>query len=404
MSAVDFLGGKYRQSEQILPGPVQTFRANESSTGRSVFVHRVSTSGDTAQQISLLRLLSLALLRSTTTRNLVLDITEEGGFWYVVTQSEPQCLLLREWLQFEIDQTAGQSNPSLKREPAPPPVKEPATQPPPAKPEASKAEPPKQETGEFTRFFKGGMPGVKPAANRERPSNPGVTRGQDRPSRISGFVQRPNTPGVPLPQRSHEPGEFTRIFSRPADEAASTGPKSQPPAALFPEMFPATSGIPAPTPAPSAEPGEYTRIFGKGNAPPAIQQPSTTVSPRARSFDESLTKAAPAGPSAPVPPIAKGPSEYTQVIQRKPPQEASVAAPAPGGAGSSVPPVPPLNLSVPKVQPPAAPSLKMPAAAMPTAPPPINVAGSNKMLIIFFSILGALAVLIVIVCAIVLKK
>ncbi len=167
MEALEFLGGKYQQGTQILSGALQTFRAVDAASGRDVYVHRVASNDPVAQQLALL--LSSALIRSAKARKLVLDVVEEDGFAHVVTETEHQCLLLREWLQLEINQAAGaeaNARPSVtpKAVPAEAPP-QPAAQPA-AKPEGApavpKSVPPphteaKQEPGEFTRMFMAGV-------------------------------------------------------------------------------------------------------------------------------------------------------------------------------------------------------------------------------------------------------
>ncbi len=109
MKTLEFLGGKYQQGEQILPGAIQTYRANQTATGRAVFVHRVPAD-DPAQQMAVLRLVSAALLHSAPARKMVLDVCDEEGCWYVVTETGQQCLLLREWLKLELDRATAQAD------------------------------------------------------------------------------------------------------------------------------------------------------------------------------------------------------------------------------------------------------------------------------------------------------
>jgi hypothetical protein len=99
-----FLGGRYLHTEQVIAGSVQTFRAREAETNRSVFVHRVDDPSS-PQQADLLRLLLTCLFRSAAVKQRVLDVIEQSGVVYVVTESVPECLLLREWLHFESDRS-----------------------------------------------------------------------------------------------------------------------------------------------------------------------------------------------------------------------------------------------------------------------------------------------------------
>lgn len=477
MEPQEFLGGKYQELELIVPGEVQTFRARETATGRVVFAHRVSTSGGEAQQAALLRLLLQGIFRSPSAKSQVLDFGEEPGFCYVVTESLPQCLLLREWLQFELDSakqergaqaskpaesaaadtepkppavspsesrdmkaspdnkvtverkvgpvpfvireqpvrpaagTASPSRPEVLRKdstpaippkiepvrelepepvklqakpepvPAPPnvdPIKEP--KPEPAKPKAEPVSPgPSQsEPGEFTRFFKGGLP---PSA----PSRPEAFRSQDRPSHGFGPVQRPSNPPS-LPPKN-EPGEFTRVFMKsggqPATPAAPPKMPVQPPSNLsstgtgfpdsgdfatnafgnprverlpdlanrpsdLPNMFQSNAEAPTPMRSAAQEPGEYTRMFGKGGIPPPPLAPSAVgPSPSFRTDDPlggtniGMPAVVP-GPQAP--PQPSGPSEFTLVMMGNRPQEPGggqgappTGAPAGGGAPGGMP-------------------------------------------------------------------
>lgn len=97
---MSLLGGKYSQAEQATPGLIQTFRARDLATGEPVFVHRINDA-NCEQQASLLKLLLLSLYRSPAVEKLVLEVREEEDACYVVTESAPQCFLLREWLELE---------------------------------------------------------------------------------------------------------------------------------------------------------------------------------------------------------------------------------------------------------------------------------------------------------------
>jgi hypothetical protein len=114
MESFEFLGGRYNRPEQIMSGPVQAFKAQNAANGRTVFIHRVSTTEAPAEQAALLKLLTTALVKSSEAKRLVLDFGEESGYWYVVTESEPQCALLREWLQLEIDSALAGAAPAAR--------------------------------------------------------------------------------------------------------------------------------------------------------------------------------------------------------------------------------------------------------------------------------------------------
>ncbi len=509
METLGFLGGKYQEPELIVPGQVQTLRATDSATGKFVFAHRVSITEEPAEQTALQRLLTTGLVRSPEVKKLVLDFGEEKGFWYVVTQPEPQCILLRQWLQKQLGETdmlpkKEASKPATQEQPppamplqvesvkpespeppkpetgpseftrlfqsAPPPAEKPAApltppkpehrsidEPPAANPVELKSEPseftrlfqssaspaslspqspsplsakPSQaEPGEFTRFFQGGLPpAAKPTRKEPLSSNDGL----ERPSR-GGFVQRPNTPVPPPSQKPAEPGEFTRLFSRPAPESAK-------PVAPLPDLSnqsaasrsfgtPDFGGDPRqgsadpfatePGQSTSEGPGEYTKIFGSGSTLPPLQQASTTAEPPPASLaDDRLrgTRIFPSAPTPPAPPPSKAPSEYTMVLQgNRPPADAQ--APVSGAKQDQSGPAQPfLNLSAPAdvavkdMHPPVPPPPKIPQApvaanaaklASEAAP---AVGSSNKKFIILLIVLGVLAVVLMVLVALVFKK
>ncbi|HEX4809370.1 MAG TPA: hypothetical protein VH325_10590, partial [Bryobacteraceae bacterium] len=272
-------------------------------------------------------------------------------------------------------QSQPEPKPWPKLEPLPEPVKlepvriEPERE---LKPEPPKPPPSQGEPGEFTRFFKGGMP---PSA----PSRPDAFRSQDRPSRGFGPVQRPSNPPSNPPKG--EPGEFTQMFNRSSGESAAPAPPSPSNAAKpaadmpsgrsgysgnvdygfnnpssnprmdrlpdlsnrpgdLPSMFQANAEAPTPMRTASQEPGEYTRMFGKGSIPPPIQPQSAVGSfPMPRSDDPlggSTRFGMPAPQAAPPPPAPTGPSEFTRVMMGNRPQDPAAGQGAPG-AGQGAP-------------------------------------------------------------------
>ncbi len=430
MESFEFLGGRYNRPEQIMTGPVQAFRAQNAATGRYVFIHRISTTEAAAEQSELLKLLTTALVKSSEVKRMVLDFGEEGSYWYVVTESEPQCALLREWLHLEINAVSGHprsstvdsakpavqkpaplstppgepgeftrflqarpqvgSSPSTPRYTPPPPAVPPPTQipqtpslvgeftkafqtpvpsAPPATPTTPFTPPPapqpeKQEDGEFTRFFKPGLP--TPSAKQSTPP-------------ASPYVQRPNSPlpPPPPPPKPNEPGEFTRMFARPMGSAplpTPSAPSSQspqvrsdpmgfaaPPQAernLSDQLFDNKIDIPQPLPSSQPQESEFTKIFGSvGTNAPAIQTPGVVAPPREKPLLEErpsnneqfmatqpLPVMKPPTPAESKPAAANGPSEFTMIMQggygqskSQPDQPGSAPAKGSGGGGSGMP-------------------------------------------------------------------
>lgn len=444
MELLEFLSGKYKDAERIVPGAVQTFQAKEASSGRPVFVHRIPTTGPDAQN-GLVRLLSSALLRSEDVRKLVIEVADENGFCYIVTENAEQCLLLREWLQFEVER-AGEpqmaqpasifsaqpaSAPSPEQPPAPPGQKVPgefsrlfhvppqpasAAPPPPQAPPA----PTRGETGEFTRFFRGGtLPPQKPAGPPQRADRPSSSEGFRSP-RLSGVVQRPpNAPVTQLPQRSSSDsgemkrflgdvrrapentaefkhsasGEFARLFSTPEKTSPS-----------LPQPPPANTGVNA-MPAANQEPGEYTRIFGTGNA----ASPFSAPTPPPQETPEKLFEGAPLPSTGEA--LPRGPSEYTQIIGRSPfnpltPAAEPAAAVPPTATTEPAPAAAPaVQIKIPPA--PAAPAIPAAPKIAPPKPPTVAVAApatANQRLVIFLAIIGLLAVALVVAVILLAKK
>jgi hypothetical protein len=335
-----FLGGKYLQPEQVIAGNVQTFRAREATTGRSVFVHRIAETTQ-PEQAALLRLLLSCLYRSSAVKELVLDVREEGDLCFVVTESVPQCLLLREWLQFESDRSDPGTRPAMRSGAS---VRDIPDAPRRAEPHPVVMRPPapstaRPEAGEFTRLFQSSDPSKAETVSRMAPPVPAPVRPVTPipPERGSSHNQPepPEKPEAPTaaPEAPAPPGEFTRLFQTPpfptrpapvspagrnaavSSEAssldncqASNPPVAQPlraadthsapgeftrlfqtstpPPASAKQDLPADSAAPA-APHPKPEPGEFTRFFGGGSPArtpqdrsfPAVQRPLSLQNP-----------------------------------------------------------------------------------------------------------------------------
>src|ERR1035441_2044161 len=145
---------KYELQRLIADGEAKTFRAIESATGRTVFLHLFNAGG-----MALLASLKAKLVAASGKPvPPLLEIGEFAGSQYAVTESSEPFSSLREWVD-------RQPEALLAASPAPP---KPAPRPP-APPAAS--QPPgllDDEPGEFTRQFPSSKPLEKPA-QRARP-------------------------------------------------------------------------------------------------------------------------------------------------------------------------------------------------------------------------------------------
>ncbi len=314
MESIEFLGGKYNRPEQITVGPTQAFRAQDSATGRSVFIHRVSTADAPAEQASLLKLLTTALVKSAEAKRLVLDFGEDRGYWYVVTESEPQCALLRDWLQRQVDSlaanfqslgapTAGPLSIPITEEtmkparapvaPAPisnkPLAAAPETEPPLSRPPAESLPPASDQAsmGDFTRIFSSPAGTPPTSLPSDEASKPGEFTSFFSQAKMEKDV--PATPPVPekkatgpistQPEQSAA-GEFTQFFSPASPPPATKSPAATPQPAGYPQRPPNSPQVQRPAPrvnvAPPTPPapkptttgsGEFTKFFSAPISP-----------------------------------------------------------------------------------------------------------------------------------------
>ena len=242
--------------------------------------------------------------------------------------------------------------------------------------------------GEFTSFFKGGLPDAKPVPNV--PSGVNLTeRPQNTPP-----VQRPFTPAAaaPPPAKPQEIGEFTQLFSRPANAPPVLRPNNArndpynfskdiagPGKDAADDLFNPKINIPSPLPSSQPAQSEFTQLFGSGGkTTPPVQSPAVVAQQRQKSpLDDISNLTQPVSAIKPQPPpsepAAQGPSDFTRMMQGAP-------------------------------KPPAIPAVPLPKIPTPPAMPVPPAGGGNKKLVIFFSVLGVLAVLLVALMMFVLKK
>jgi hypothetical protein len=348
-----FLGGKYVEPVQVIAGEVQTFTARQAATGRPVYVHQVVGAGR-QEQTKLLKLLLMCLYRVPAVKERVLDISDEGDNYYVVTESSPPFLMLREWLEREWQKAEGspkQTAPepgaaSDKRfeqpfrqeglrdevqRPTPPkqtfdrPV--PASgipQPPPSAPKTS------DDQGEFTRLFQqagsqrppAGMPSdqvQRPAPSAPKPATPDAE--------LSRKSALPN--GSANPPAHRDAAAETQLFSpasrnvKPADQHSVQSSPMRPVTPVPPS--PASGAPPNKGPKPGVdERGEHTRLF----ATPAASGADPKRNASAPAAPDSLLAGSPNSPKTPEG-SRSAPGELTQLFSAGPtvPQEKPAASP-----------------------------------------------------------------------------
>jgi hypothetical protein len=310
---------------------IVVFRGRDTRGGKSVLLHQLTESNDHTDVLK--PALRYLLGNSPASGGAILDLVEIQGAQFLVTEDRPECLALREWLDWELQ--GAKAAPS-----APAPA---AT----------------RDAGDFTRMFQKPFGTVvpaeqKPVAQASKPGEftqlfepPGHYRATEPPQRMD-----PPMPSAPTPLASEsQPGEFTRLFRGPL---------------ASPSEFPSQ---PLPAAAPTQRtPGEFTRVFGGGTPIGPSTSSSTTsppappqVAPSQPGFLTESLESRPAPLNSPaVAPVPAGPGEFTRVI-RSPSPAAPVASPAPQTPPPSA--AAPLPITMPVV----------PVAPAPHIPPPPQV-------------------------------
>lgn len=301
---------------------IVVFRGRETRTGRPVLLHQLTEPNDHTGILT--RALQYLVKNPASAGGRILDLVELQGAHFLVTMDQPECLALREWLDWELE-GANSAPPAATAATPPAATREPSEftklfqKPSGSEARAAAGEPTQPAPGEFTRLFE-----RQGQSQRTEPLQPAM----------------PSAPVAP-PQMvpASQPGEFTRLFRNP----------------LSPPSEASREPLPVGSPSQNA-PGEFTRIFGGGGAIPGTGTPAAPMPPL-QSLTESLeprqtpSRTPVAAPTAPAAPAAPG--EFTRVI---------------GGSASAAPHAPPAMAPALTAPPPPAPQpIAMPAA--PSAPP-----------------------------------
>jgi hypothetical protein len=346
---------KYQLLARVGGDKIVAFRAVETNTGLPVLLHQFMPGLDHSE---VLRLVARFLVRKQAGTGQILDVLNLDGSEYLVTTDKPECLSLREWLEWELrggeGAVRGAGSYGLLDDPPSAPSLRPT----------GNAAPP-TEPGEFTRKF--------------------------------GPVARSDS----APQtESHAPGEFTRAF-----EGFT---QSQAPLPVWPAVSAGTPpSLPKPLPVEDNPFSRQGAIFPNlKDEPERAPLPEPPIRERNAELAEN--------PGQRVTPANLGsagasPSPYTQVIQRS-----SLRQPQPeGSTPAPQTPAPAVQLNVsapalPQVAPPPIPAmapLAVPQISAPALPAPVTFstnippsghgpAGSKVLLILFGAVLFAALLLI----------
>jgi hypothetical protein len=358
--------GRYQILGMLRDGETRTFKAVQTSSGRTVLLHQLWAERTPPHQPDLASLIMGFLRRATVDEmKILVDMGEEAGRVFVVTEEVPICQDLRQWLQaagkagaagkatvpkfapIGVSGAAGAPGrlPEQARQESlaspdttlpfttPKILQPPVTPPPPAKA--------KDELDEFSKMFPGlagpsRVPSVAETIPAEKPSAPpGATAAKPAQSQPpAGFEvvfergqQQSRGPGVPAVEKplppppsapgaeKGMPGDFTRIFFGTTEESKAM-PASPVPAAETTRLTPPGREQPS---QPVGE-GEFTRPF---QAQQAAKSPG----------GETVPEPVPQSPASPPSAVgAKGPGEFTLLFSPSAPAAPSAAPPIPASS------------------------------------------------------------------------
>ena len=386
--------GRYQILEMLSDGEARTFKAVQTSSGRIVLLHQLWGERTPPDQPDLASLV-FGFLRRATAEEMksLVDMGEEAGRVFVVTEDMPGCQDLRHWLQSApgTPGTAGKASVS-KSAPSGDSSAIAATM-----GLASHAKQEDLASPGPTQLFTNpkviadqtrSAPAEKTASTPTTPPEPPVEPGTlASPAKLAGHLggiseagvlkaaEPPVAPPGPAPASQEAVSEFTRMFlgkDMPGPEAARPvssppGKPSAPPAptaqkpserqppAGFEVVYesrkpqprgpapPApTEPLPPPPPAPGREegaPGDFTRIFYGRDEAKAMPPRPEPAPERTR-----LPSPAPAQPSQP-----EGSGEFTRLFQAAHVKEKPPAAPfVEAKKGPSQSPLPPPSAAEPE--------------------------------------------------------
>ena len=297
--------GRYQILEMLVDGEARTFKARQTSSGRTVLLHQLWAERTPPHQPDLATLVFGFLRRATADEMKVLiDMGEEAGRVFVVTEDLPMFHDLRRWLQ------------SPSRTPEAPEAAGKASVPKPAPSADAKA-------GEASG-------GLLSQARQESPASLDATQPLTSPRTF-----KPTVPPPPPTKAKEEAGEFTRVFfGKDLPLPAAVGPASP-----APEKPGATPVVPPPPMKPKEQAGEFTRVFFAQDmrmpeAVGPVSPPSEEVSAPPASLAEKPREIAPAASSEAAFATRQEQPGGPQQPTIEQPSQPSAPAPSPGQGAS----------------------------------------------------------------------
>ena len=327
------------------------WRGREKARGTPVLLHTFTGSPQVLR-------LAVEYLLTRPASSPLLDIGDIDGSTCLVTMSELDFLDIAAWLQ-----NAVASGPIASSQIASSPI----------------AAAPVQQTGEQRT-----APRAEPASMPAAPSNPAPQGPGEftRAFQLSGSNVPPQQLPDPLagsgPAKSAAgPGEFTRLFQLPGK--AGNQEMAKAPDLGRPPSLPPTMPL---SPPPAAPAGEFTRLFkaqppqpGVSGGTPLQTFPSGELPPEPAAPKLNIASGPVGLPERSVPPVPKGPGEYTRVMQAPALQTTAPqpsVSPSPATAQAVQLPVPGVSLPAapapPALPTPSIPSVPTPSISTPSIP------------------------------------
>ncbi|MGB7592201.1 MAG: hypothetical protein WCD04_03830 [Terriglobia bacterium] len=291
--------GRYKLLEMLSDGEARTFKALQTSSGRTVLLHQLWQERTPPNQPDLASLV-FGFLRRATAEEMksLVDMGEEAGRVFVVTEDLPGCQDLRQWLQ-PAPGTPGTAGKASVSKPAP--------------------------SGDSSAIA--ATMGLVPHARQEDLASPGPTQLFTNPKviadqRLSASAEKTASTPTTHPEPPVEPG----TLASPAKLAGHLGGVSE--AGVLKAAEPPVAP-PGPAPASQEAVSEFTRIFfGKDMPAPEAARPVSSPPEK---------PSAPPAPTAQKPPERQPPAGFEVVYESRKPRP---RGPAPPTRKEPLPPPP----------------------------------------------------------------
>jgi len=308
--------GRYQLLEMVSDGEARTFKARQTSSGRAVLLHQLFAERTPPRQPDLAALFFAYLRRATAEEmKLLIDMGEDAGRVFVVTQDLPIFYDLRQWLR----SAAGTPEAAEKREPTQPAPRispgssgaatgsrVPARRPDPVSLEATQAlsapgfSKPPVPAPATAKTGQGAVDSARVSSAKDLPAPRAAGAGS--PEKVNPPAVKPAPPAKP----QEDAGEFTRVFFA---KGLTDREDAKAPASVPHDELTASPVAPPPAAQGRDEPSEFTRVFFGKDLPLPEAHPGAPSSPEKASVPPVMT------PGAVQPSQQQDVGEFTRLFQ-----------------------------------------------------------------------------------------